>query len=376
MSSSQVSASEMPATEAALLEKYHIERLELFWDREDQIKEEETVRRTGDFGRKITRQEIVIRIRVPYVGEKELFTFCPTGIAMNAPRARVYPDTLEFSYQAPTHDLASIRREYDDDVRLTKQEVIRTNELVSAFNAELPNLTRRALEARRDKLQSDDKALADLGFKLRRHKDPPSTTVFPVTRKVVLPAKPAAPSIPAAKPDPELEIAHYEDILGFLTGMSVAIERNPSTFAQIDEQPLRDWFVVALNGSFRGDATGETFNREGKTDISIRVNGGVIFIAECKFWSGEKGLLEGIDQLLGYLTWRDSKAAILLFSRNADFSAVLRQIPMVVARHPHFVRHVTYASDTGIQFVLQNKTDREREHLVTLLAFNIPRVGR
>lgn len=372
----QVGPGVIAQIESALLEKYHIEPLELFWDREDHVKEEVTVQRTSDFGRMISRQEVVIRIRVPFTGEKDLFGICPTGIAMNAPRARVHPDVLEFTYQAAGHDLASIRRDYDEDVRMTKQSVTRTNELVAAFNNELPNIIRRALEARREKVQAEDKALTELGFNFRRREDPPASSAFPVTRKTVAPTKPAAPFPALHKPDPHLEIAQYEDILRFLTGMSVAIERSPSTFGTIDEQPLRDWFVVALNGSFQGDATGETFNREGKTDISIRVNGGVIFVAECKFWSGEKGLLEAIDQLLGYLTWRDSKAAILLFSRNADFSAVLRQIPAVIIRHPNFVRHVNYPTETGVRFMLRNKTDQEREHLVTLLAFNVPRVGR
>jgi hypothetical protein len=65
-----------------------------------------------------------------------------------------------------------------------------------------------------------------------------------------------------------------------------------------------------LNGVFEGQATGETFNFQGKTDILIRAQGKNIFIAECKFWKGEKVFLETIDQLLSYLSWRDSKAAI------------------------------------------------------------------
>jgi hypothetical protein len=63
------------------------------------------------------------------------------------------------------------------------------------------------------------------------------------------------------------------------------------------------------NGVFKGQATGETFNFQGKTDILIRVEGKNVFIAECKFWKGEKALLATLDQLLSYLSWRDTKAA-------------------------------------------------------------------
>ena len=55
-----------------------------------------------------------------------------------------------------------------------------------------------------------------------------------------------------------------------------------------------------LNGHY--DATGETFNAEGKTDILIRTDGRNVFIAKCKFWKGQKALHVAIDQMLGYLT--------------------------------------------------------------------------
>ncbi len=218
-----------------------------------------------------------------------------------------------------------------------------------------------------------DTQLADMGFNIRRHQVPPPVT-FPVKRKqIILPLPLVRAAV--APPHRALENHAYDEILTFLAGMSLAIERSPSTFTDIGEEPLRDWFLVALNGSFQGDATGETFNREGKTDIAVRADGNVIFIAECKFWGGEKMLLATIDQLLGYLTWRDSKAGILLFSRNADFTAVLRQIKEVVGRHPNFVHHRPYSSETGFRFVLRNKTDAGREHVVTLLAFHIPQTG-
>lgn len=63
----------------------------------------------------------------------------------------------------------------------------------------------------------------------------------------------------------------------------------------------------------QGKATGETFNRAGKTDILLREGDRNVFIAECKFWKGPKAFGEAIDQRLGYTMWRDSKTAILVF---------------------------------------------------------------
>jgi len=43
------------------------------------------------------------------------------------------------------------------------------------------------------------------------------------------------------------------------------LERSPKAFAHMEEEHLRDQFLVQLNGHYEGQATGETFNAEGKT---------------------------------------------------------------------------------------------------------------
>src|ERR1700726_1786397 len=110
----------------------------------------------------------------------------------------------------------------------------------------------------------------------------------------------------------------------------------PNAAAPVED--LRFHFLVPLNGTSYGQATGETFNFQGKTDILIRVDGKNIFIAECEFWKGEKGFLETVDQLLSYLSWRDTKAALLIFNRNADFTAALAKIAESAPSHPNFKR--------------------------------------
>ena len=79
----------------------------------------------------------------------------------------------------------------------------------------------------------------------------------------------------------------------------------------IHQRTFRDHLLLYLEPRYEGSATGETFNSTGKTDILIRHENSNAFIAECKFWTGQKGYLETITQLLGYLTWRDSKAAVV-----------------------------------------------------------------
>ena len=67
--------------------------------------------------------------------------------------------------------------------------------------------------------------------------------------------------------------------------------------------------AVEFEYTLRGDASGERFRRKGKTDICVEVANRAAFVGECKTWGGPKVANDAIDQLLGYLTWRDCHAA-------------------------------------------------------------------
>jgi hypothetical protein len=54
------------------------------------------------------------------------------------------------------------------------------------------------------------------------------------------------------------------------------------------------------------------FNAAGKTDILIRAEDRSVFIAECKIWKGPATIRDALGQLLSYLSWRDTKAALLV----------------------------------------------------------------
>jgi hypothetical protein len=145
------------------------------------------------------------------------------------------------------------------------------------------------------------------------------------------------------------------------------------------EEALRFLLLVPLNIHYEGQATGETFNSEGKTDIIIKVGARNIFVAECKFWKGPETFKgapdkEGvIDQLLRYASWRDTKTAIILFNRNKGTSAVVQQIPSLVKAHPNFKRRITtYESETGSRYILHHKDDADRELTLTVLVFDVP----
>jgi hypothetical protein len=173
-------------------------------------------------------------------------------------------------------------------------------------------------------------------------------------------------------PEPMLAMEEYEHILSVISNMVHVMERSPKAFATMDEEALRQHFLVQLNGQYEGQATGETFNFEGKTDILIRTEGRNVFVAECKFWRGPESLREATEQILRYTSWRDTKTAILLFNRTKNLSTVLAKTPETIRTHPQLVREIAIAGETRFRFVLHHRDDRHRELILTILVFEIP----
>ena len=204
----------------------------------------------------------------------------------------------------------NIIKTYLECLRADAQEL---NDLISVE-------ARKHVEQRRQKFLADRNLVAALGFPLKRRPDAPQTYRIPEIKRRVQ-SRPPVTAMTPFKPEPTLDMVEYEHILSIMTNMALVMERIPESFASIGEEDLRMHFLVQLNGHYEGQATGETFNRGGKTDILIRSEGRNIFIAECKYWDGPKKLIETVDQLLSYTSWRDSKIAILIFNRQKKFQS-------------------------------------------------------
>lgn len=172
---------------------------------------------------------------------------------------------------------------------------------------------------------------------------------------------------------PTLPLEEYEHILEIVMNMATVMERSPEAFSGLGEEHIRQHFLVQLNGHFKGEATGETFNFNGKTDIIIRRENVNIFIAECKFWKGYQAFSETIDQVLNYATWRDARLAIFVFNQNRNLSNVLENIRRSISTHPLFIREESYDLETGFRFYLSHKDDPQRELLMTVLVFDVPK---
>ncbi|MGA9349778.1 MAG: hypothetical protein WBW48_13370 [Anaerolineae bacterium] len=109
-----------------------------------------------------------------------------------------------------------------------------------------------------------------------------------------------------------------------------------------------------------------------KVDILIRHEKTNVFVAECKFWDGIKSVFKAIDQVLGYLTWRDSKAAVVCFIRNKELDPVLKQIETETANHPCFVKYHGKKAESWFSFEFHLKDDETRGVQLAVLCFHFP----
>src|SRR5690606_126854 len=131
--------------------------------------------------------------------------------------------------------------------------------------------------------------------------------------------------------------------------------------------------LMILDPNFQyGSASGETFNKSGKTDIQLRYDSSVVFIAECKFWTGEKGYLKTISQLLNYLTWRDTKAAVIIFVKQKDFSNVLSKVESKTVEHPNYLGCVSRNDESWFNYRFHLNGDKNREVKLAIQLFHLP----
>lgn len=310
-------------------------------------------------------------MEVPFEGEADLFHMSPSTATLTSPQAKVEQGKIVLEQRTANPDPVVIRSEFERDLSLIRSYVGWVEKDVIRFNDSLQDQAGRWIEARRERLLRDRGVAAQLGYPLRRRNDAPRTYAAPEIRRKVRPHPPAASSA-AFVPEPALADAEYEHILSVIRGMAIVLERSPRAFRTMGEEELRDHILVQLNAQYEGQATGETFNFEGKTDILIRVGERNVFVGECKIWRGPKVLAETVDQILGYATWRDTKMAIVIFNRNKDFSSVLAKIPEVMRAHPNVKRELSYRSETGFRYVLGHRDDPNRELTLTVLAFEVP----
>lgn len=194
------------------------------------------------------------------------------------------------------------------------------------FNSELMSIIKKLLT---DKLKSAEDYFTfreKLNIPLHTNPNAPNTKPILLKKK----SKTKTKSFPKQKiEEKEYTISDYDynNIKNIINLSCISMEKTARTFSKLLEEELRDVILSNLNTHYQGTATGETFNKIGKTDINIPFENKSAYIAECKIWHGIKKFSDAINQLVSYTTWRDVKTSLVIFNKdNKDFTKILDSI--------------------------------------------------
>lgn len=365
---------------AYLVDKYTIEPLKILEDTEEvetptEIREDLSQYDNSYLHSRYERyrEGYSIRISYSYTGNGNLFYVRPAPFTLTSYEISVdeYLSRVAFIIKVFSQDIEEFQREKGRAFSSAFTNLKSVDSCVASHNKSLNDIVRQMfVRAKQNRLAKTNFFAA---IKVKKTTDAPSTYGVPVIKKKEI-VKPKCPESKTFCPEPSLDISTYKEIITEINQIGTSMERKPSLYLNKDEEVLRDMFVMMLETRFDGTtATSETFNHCGKTDILLKnsSDSSNLFIAECKFWHGEKHFMEAINQLFDrYLTWRDSKTALIVFVNGANFSTVLDTIKDSITTHPYYVRFNEKHNDTSLNYIFRLPQDANKEIYLEVIAFN------
>lgn len=207
------------------------------------------------------------------------------------------------------------------------------NSMAEEFNNKIKSIGRSELNNRKEKIGSFYEISKMLEIPIDV-KEPKVIETVEIKREIMPLMTKISSEINYTIPD---EI--YTGILSMIRHICSSFERTSATFSIHDEEGLRDIILSQLNGVFQGKATGEAFRKSGKTDIAIEFENRTAFVTECKIWKGIKTFEAALEQLFSYITWRDTKLCLIMFSKNKDFLGVVSNIEDSLKDLDNYVSH-------------------------------------
>ncbi|CAZ97424.1 hypothetical protein [Zobellia galactanivorans] len=323
---------------------------------------------------KTYRRDVIV-YHIPYTGDiyilgnQGVSSFSISGsIEVGVTEDSITTEIINFN-----SDPEKIKRDFEDSKRYILSDYHILKKDCEGFNNEVLDFAIGKIKERKQKLLSKNDLLSSLGVPLKKKVGVAETFSIPkpeLRKKIKIEPKVYEKGF---KPEPTLSNENYQEILKIINDVGKNFERMPSTYIGKGEEDLRDHILLILDPNFEfGSASGETFNKKGKTDILLKYDSDVVFIAECKFWAGKGVYLSTIDQLLGYLTFRNSKTSLVIFVRNKDMSNVITTISEVTETHPNYIRTEKKNGETWWNYIFHINDDRNREINLGVLAFHLP----
>ncbi|KRB53735.1 hypothetical protein [Flavobacterium sp. Root186] len=339
---------------------------------------ETTKKMYNSWGQLIYQNVLEIIVTIPFEGNYKLFYCMPSRstIVYLEDNVVIGNSNIKATITLTQFDENAYFSEVNEIISTVSTNLPIINAETKPWNDRLENLIQQALENRKGVVSKKFDFFEKIGLKVN-----PKSTEFllpPTITKKAVPTPATETSKTVAKEKvPILQQEVYADIREVLYNVGKAIERKPSIYKDKHEEDLRDIFLLFLETRYEAaTGVGEAFNKKGKTDILLKYakDGTNLFVAECKFWKGQKKLTEGIDQLLGYLTHRDTKTALIFFVDQKEMTAVVSKIKTEIIKHENYSRHIkdTYEHSINYEFTLPDDGDKKIQ--VEVMLFHFPKI--
>jgi hypothetical protein len=312
---------------------------------------------------------------LPFSGSRELTEWRPSQWTMGGVDADVVrAGEIQISVVADNEDATTIEAQA---VRIAKQieshATTANSDVASWRSTARPSLLARA---NRRKTNFEAMRRVDAAFSIPLRETSSAPVAIPV-KPTVVSIRPsssaresATPKGARAKPDPVLQGDVADAVVERIIGVGNAMERLPLTARKFGETELRDMLLFMLNANFGGLARAEVFNGNGKTDILMPWEDRNAFIAECKFWDGPAKFVDALNQLLSYLVWRDTRAALIIFIREGAPTAIIEKCDQEIRAHSNFVSAGPVTDVAGPRdYVLTSTKDPDRKINLTFIPF-------
>jgi hypothetical protein len=362
-----------------LISKYSFELLDVDFNSEEIDHSKSIENRTGHFGDTYKTDVHNFLIKYTFTGSPILFRIRPMN--MNLTTAEITVDEI---YRTVSFNFALDENQASANVFEIKKNIYKGNAFgnianvnndAKGWNAGLPIIVSQYLTNYKAKYLKENSFLEAINVKV--NKNSASVFVPPVIKKLPIP-QPTVSKKKEFSSQPTMSEEMYNDVLKVIYGLGKGMENKPATYKGKDEEGLRDQFLLILETRYDATtATGETFNKGGKADIILKYSNDNtnLFVAECKFWHGSSEFLKAISQLFDrYLTWRDSKAALVLFVGNESLTNVLTTIKSDIKNHPNFVKECGERGESSFSYQFNLPQDKERLVYFEVIAFHFDKL--
>lgn len=354
-----------------LIEKYRLEPLQIHLETEsisEPKKEIETVR--DDWGRYFDAEVYYFTVSYQFTGSEELFFVQSNPTTYTSYDIEVKNNRVSFSFSIYKQNVIEFNKAKSNAYSYAFNDLERINNNVKSMKG-FENAVKTAFQNEKNKFKRENDFFTAINVNV--NKDTESVFSIPTITKKDIP-QPTVSKNKEFSSEPAMAMEMYNDVLKVIYDLGKSMEKKPSTYQNKDEEALRDQILLFLETRYEGTtATGETFNRGGKTDIILKYasDNSNLFVAECKFWHGASEFLKAISQLFDrYLTWRDSKVALILFVTNKDFSNVLCTIKDEVINHEYFVSSNGEKGESSFSYTFRLPQDENKKVLLEIIAFH------